>query len=188
MAGPEPRSRRELPPRASHEVAPADPAAGDLVAEPDSDELAAAWATVDMDELRAAMPDNLYWQLGMPTRDEQVQETRAAERERWNVEYGKVLSGTASEEEIRAYYDQRARLSGDYVEFTSYLLDHYRDQLPERDVGLLELARRLHLARLEEIPRQVEVALQRKQQQDEARAKWLADEAAFSGEARAPAQ
>jgi hypothetical protein len=187
-AGSEPRSRRELPPPASQEVAPGDLAAGDLVAEPDSDEIAAAWATVDMDEVRAAMPDNLYWQLGMPTGDEKVQEARAAERARWNVEYGKVISGTASEEEIHAYYDQRARLSGDYVEFTSYVLDHYRDQLPERDVGLLELGRRLHLARLEEIPRQVEEALLRKQQQDEARAKWLADEAAFSGEARRGAE
>ena len=67
----------------------------------------------------------------------------------------------------------------DYVEFVGYLLDHYGDELPERDVGLLELARRLHLARLEELPRQMQRAFDRKRAQDEARAAWLADEAAF---------
>jgi hypothetical protein len=138
---------------------------------------------VDLDEARKALPDNLYWKLSAPTNDPQLQEWRDAERARWNVEYGKILSGTATEEEIRAYYDQRARLSGDYVEFATYVLDHYGDTLPERDTGLLKLARRLHLARLEEIPRKVEEALQRKQAQDAARAAWLADQAQFGGDA-----
>lgn len=146
------------------------------------DAIAAAWANVDLDEVRRALPDNLYWQLAAPTTDEQEIERRARERDRWNVEYGKVLSGTGTEEEIRAYYDERARLSGDYVEFTTYLLDHYGDVLPERDVSLLQLARRLHLARLEEIPRNLEQALQRKAQQDEARARWQAEERAFRGD------
>jgi hypothetical protein len=90
-----------------------------------------------------------------------------------------MLSGTGSEAEIRAYFDQRARLSGDYVEFITYLLDHHQATLPERDVGLLQLARRLHLARLEEIPRRMDEALQRKREQDEARARWRAEEDAF---------
>lgn len=182
----------EAPPPAVSETSPDDSGGADEI---DSggedmydDPMAQAWSTVDLDEVRRAMPDNLYFKLSVPTKDEAVLEERAAERARWNVEYGKVLSGTGTEEEIRAYYDQRARLSGDYVEFTTYLLDRYRDTLPERDIGLLELARRLHLARLEEIPRQVEEAGERKRKQDEARAAWLADQAEFEraqGEAAA---
>ncbi len=150
------------------------------------DEIAEAWSAVDLDAVRRAMPDNLYFKMSAPTKDEAVIAARQAERAHWNVEYGKVLSGTGSEDEIRNYYDHRAQLSTDYVEFTTYLLDHYRDQLPERDVSLLELARRLHLARIEEIPRQVEEALARKHKQDEARAAWLADQAKFDGGAAAP--
>jgi hypothetical protein len=146
------------------------------------DAIEAAWAHVDLDEVRRAMPDNLYWTMGVPTKDEAEIERRERERERWNEQYGKVLSGTGTEEEIRAYYDQRARLSGDYVEFTTYLLDHYGDVLTARDVSLLQLARRLHLARLEEIPRSLEQALLRKSQQDEARARWQADERAFNAD------
>ncbi|MFN8644878.1 MAG: hypothetical protein U0802_25615 [Candidatus Binatia bacterium] len=151
------------------------------------DAIEAAWAKVDLDEVRRAMPDNIYWKMGVPTKDEAEVERRERERDRWNEEYGKVLSGTGSEEEVRAYYDERARLSGDYVEFTTYLLDHYGDVLTERDVSLLQLARRLHLARLEEIPRSLEQALLRKAQQDEARARWQADERAFNADDTAPA-
>ena len=125
------------------------------------------------------MPDNLYWQVAMPTQDARVLQEREDERARWNVEYGKVLSGNASEEEIKAYYAHRQRLSADYVEFTSYVLDQHGDELSEQDVELLELARRLHLARLEEYPRQTQVALERKLEQDRARQAWLADEAEF---------
>ncbi len=164
------------------------PQSRDLPAAPDDggDELggeaiAAAWANVDLDEVRRAMPDNMYWRMGAPTADETEIERREQERDRWNVEYGKVLSGTGSEAEIRAYYDQRARLSGDYVEFATYLLDHYGDVLPERDVALLKLSRQLHLARLEEIPRSMQRALERKAEQDAARERWLAEERAFNG-------
>jgi hypothetical protein len=176
---PVPRPRTDVP-------APAAEASGE-VDEFDGDALAAAWASVDLDEVRRALPDNIYWEMAAPTTDPAVVEARAEQRRRWNVEYGKVLSGTASEAEIRAYYDQRARLSADYVEFTTHLLDHYGEQIPERDVGFIQLARRLHLARLEEIPRQVQDAFERKRQQDEARAKWLADEAAFRDDAPPPA-
>ena len=163
-----------LPPAAAPEVA-----AGDKDTEPDDDAMAAAWAAVDMDEIRKAMPDNLYWKLSTPTKDPQVIEERAAERARWNVQYGKVLSGTASEEEVRAFYDFRAQLSGDYVEFATYLVDHYGGVLPERDAGMLKLARRLNQARLEEIPRKIEEAFERKRAQDAAREAWLADQAVF---------
>lgn len=154
--------------------------AADLVPMPDEDALAAAWAEVDLDEVRRAMPDNIYFEMSAPTTDEAVIAERAAERNRWNDAYGKVLSGTGTEEEVLAYYDMRARLSSDYLEFTTYLLDNHGKSLAERDVGLLELARRLHAARLQAIPRQVEEALERKRLQDAAREEWLADEAEFA--------
>jgi hypothetical protein len=97
-----------------------------------------------------------------------------------------VLSNTATEQEIRDYFALRYRLSSEYIEFANYLLDHYRDDIPERDVGLLELAVELHLARLEEIPRQQADAFERKQKHDAAREAWLADQARFEGEWEAP--
>ena len=153
----------------------------------EGESMGGTWQTVDMDTVRAALPDNLYWHLSQPTTDEEVIEERARERARWNVEYGKVLSGTGSEEEIRAYYDYKSRLYGDYIEFSTHLLDHYGTELPPRDVALLQLARRLHQARLEEVPRKLEEAFERKRAQDAARAAWLADQAAFEADAAAPA-
>jgi len=171
------RPAPELPPAADGT------AAGDADAdELGGDVIAAAWANVDLEEVRRALPNNLYWQMGAPTTDEQEIERRARERDRWNEAYGKVLSGTGTDEEIRAFYDERARLSGDYVEFATYLIDHYGEVLPERDVSLLTLARRLHLARLEEIPRRLEEALQRRDEQDEARRRWQEDERAFNAD------
>lgn len=160
------------------------PAAPEVVEDVDIDgqPMGGTWSNVDMDAVRAALPDNLYWQMSTPTTDEALIEERARERARWNVEYGKVLSGTGSEDEIRAYYDHKSRLSADYIELVTHLLDTYGSELPDRDVSLLQLARRLHLARLEEVPRKLEEAFERKRTQDAARAAWLADEAAFNAE------
>ncbi|MDX2168995.1 MAG: hypothetical protein SF182_18150, partial [Deltaproteobacteria bacterium] len=154
-------------------------AADDGADELDGDAIAAAWASVDLDAVRRALPDNRYWRDAAPTTDEAVLAARDEARRLRNVEYGKVLSGTGSEAEIRAYYDDRARQSGDYVEFATYLLDHYQSTLPERDVALLQLARRMHLSRLEEIPRRMQEAVERKAEQDAARAQWQAEEQAF---------
>jgi hypothetical protein len=153
----------------------------------DGESMGGTWQVVDMETVRAALPDNLYWHLSQPTTDEQVIEERARERARWNVEYGKVLSGTGTEEEIRAYYDYKSRLYGDYIEFSTHLLDHYESELPPRDVALLQFARRLHQARLEEVPRKLEEAFERKRAQDAARAAWLADQAAFEADTAAQA-
>jgi len=166
------------PPAALPGSAPEMPA-GEITPGLEGEDIPQGWAAVDLEEVRKAMPDNLYWKLSAPTKDPEVLKWREEERDRWNVEYGKVLSGNASEKEIRDYYDQRGQLSGDYVEFATYLLDHYGDKLPERDVNMLKLARKLNQARLEEIPRKIEEALARKQKQDEARAAWLADQKAF---------
>jgi len=154
----------------------------------DGEPMGGTWNNFDMNAVRAALPDNIYWKMSEPTKDEQAIEERERERARWNVEYGKVLSGTGTDEEIRAYYDNKSRISADYIEFSTYLLDHYESELPDRDVALLQLARRLHQARLEEVPRKLEEAFERKRAQDAARAAWLADEKAFNQDAEAAGQ
>src|SRR5262245_29379969 len=55
----------------------------------DDDAAARAWASVDMNEVRKAMPANLYWKMSAPTKDPDVIRAREEERERWNAEYGK---------------------------------------------------------------------------------------------------
>jgi hypothetical protein len=134
---------------------------------------------VDLEEVRRALPHNGYWENSAPTENVRTIQQREEDEAHWNVEYGKVLSGTGSEQEIDAYFAHRQRVSADAVEFTGYLLDHYGEHLSERDTALLELARSLHLARLQELPRKIEEARERKRQQDAARAAWLADERAF---------
>lgn len=172
----EPQAAAPAPPPGDPEGEAAAPVPED---EAGPDEIALAWSKVNLDQVRAALPDNLYWQNQAPTTDEAILEQREQEKARLNDEYGKILSGNASEEEIRQYYDYKAKVSGDAMEFSTYLLDHYGGDLPERDVGLLELARKLHAARLEEIPRKLEEALDRKHEQDAARAAWQADEREF---------
>lgn len=127
---------------------------------------------VDLEALRAKMPDNLYWKHGAPTDDPLLLQQRAEEEERWNELFGEVQAGTATEEEIREYYDHKRRLSEDYLAFATAVLDEHRGELPERDEGLYELSQKLHRKRLEEIPRKIEEALARKREQDERRAAW----------------
>jgi len=155
--------------------APAPRPADDPLAEGDG----GSWAGVDLEEVRRALPDNLYWQTNVPTDDQRELDRRLQERTRWNEEYGKVLSNTATPQEIEAYYQHRQRVSEDAIEFANYLLNHYQDQLPGKDVGLLELAIELHLARLEEIPRQMADAFQRHEAHEAARQAWLEEQAAF---------
>src|SRR3954462_9121478 len=54
------------------------------------------YGEIDLREAKALMPDNLYWKLGAPTKDEDVLAARDEERRKRNEEYGKVLSGDAS--------------------------------------------------------------------------------------------
>ena len=160
---------------AAPEAAP--PPAG---AEPSS-ELPLGLGAVDLEEVRAALPDNLYWQTAAPTDDPAVLEEREREKEFRNEQYGKILSGTGTEAEILDYYDHRMRASTDYVQFADYLLEHYGSDLTDQDQTLLHVARRLHLARLEEIPRRLQEARERKAAQDEARRAWLEEEREFRG-------
>ncbi|XXY55124.1 hypothetical protein WME91_28745 [Sorangium sp. So ce269] len=127
---------------------------------------------VDLERLRAQLPDNLYWQLGAPTDDPRELEERAGEQKRWEELFGKVQSNTASEEEVRRYYEHSRRVSEDYIQFASLVLAQHGDELPERDQGLYELSIKMHRSRLAEIPRQIEGALARTQAQDRARDEW----------------
>jgi hypothetical protein len=147
----------------------ADPAA---LAEIDPGDESGNEYPVDLERLRARIPDNLYWILGAPTQDPQALRTRAQEQQRWNQLYGEVLSGTASEQEIRRYYDHRRQLSQDYIELARLVLQEYPAELPERDRGLYQLSIEMHTTRLAEIPRQIEEAMARKQDQDRRREEW----------------
>jgi hypothetical protein len=139
-------------------------------------------ASVDLAAVRAALPDNLYWQNAAPTDDPAVLEAREREAAFRNEQYGKVLSGTGTDEEILDYFAYRQRASTDYIQFVDHLLERYGSDLSDQDLTLLHLAKRLHGARLEEIPRRLQEARERKAAQDEARRRWLEEEREFSGE------
>ncbi|TQV68127.1 hypothetical protein FKG94_23845 [Exilibacterium tricleocarpae] len=145
-----------------------------------ADDPAWAWAKVDLEAVQRQLPDNLYWELSAPTEDPFILDKRAQTRAHWEQMYGKVLSNTGTEAEVRDYYQWRNRLSTDHVEFTTHMIENYGQVLPERDLRLLELARTLHLARLEQLPRDLAVALERREAHQQARDAWLAGEAEFS--------
>lgn len=140
------------------------------------------WAKVDMEAVRAAMPDNLYWKMSVPTKDPEILAERERERERWNAAYGKVLSNTASETEIHDYFEHTDRLASDYIQFITHVLENYGEDLTLRDIGLLKVAAELNLGRLEEIPRQMADALERRKANEAAREAWLRDQEAFAAE------
>jgi hypothetical protein len=128
---------------------------------------------VKMDELRASMPGNLYWELEAPTKDPRVLQQRAETLRKWNEIFGKVQSGDATEEEIHRYYDYRRKVSEDSLAVANRILSESGDKLPERDRGLLELSIQMHQDRLKEVPRQTEESLARKQLQDQRREEWI---------------
>jgi hypothetical protein len=174
------------PPAASPPPAEPEPRPAPAVPEPPSAEMPLGLAAVDLDEVRAALPDNLYWETSAPSDDPAVLEAREREKAFRNEQYGKILSGTGTDAEILDYYDYRMRASTDYIAFADYLLEHEGSDLTDQDMGLLLLAKKLHAARLEEIPRRVQVARERMAQQEEARWRWREEEAAFRGEGGGP--
>jgi hypothetical protein len=117
---------------------------------------------VNLDDLRARLPNNRYWQLGVPTRDPAVARARAERARRDNELFGRVQTGEASEPEIRAYYDERRRVSEDFLQLSMLALAEKGDQLPERDRGMFELSVTLHRARLKQIDRDLADALARR--------------------------
>ena len=139
------------------------------------------FASIDLEAVRAALPDNLYWETAAPTQDPRLLGDRERARTHWNDQYGKLLSGTGTEEEIRAFFDHRMQISSDYVRFVDWVIEHQGEGLSEQDLSLLHIAKRLHLARLEEVPRRMQEALDRKAKQDAAREAWLAEQREFEG-------
>jgi hypothetical protein len=129
---------------------------------------------VNLERLRAELPRNRYWLDSAPTKDPVVLERREAEAAGWNDLHGKVLSGTATSDEIRAWVDHRRQVSEDAIEFAQRVLDEHGSELPDRDRGLLELAIDMHRTRLAELPRQESEAEARKVEQDRRRAEWKA--------------
>jgi len=154
-------------------------------AEPDADPFAdeeashGTWEALDLNAVRAALPNNLYWKMAAPTKDPELLRWREQERDRWNVEYGKVLSNTATSEEIDAYFAERKRISDDYLEFVVHVLTNYGGAIPREGVALLKLAGQMHAARLEEMPRQIAEAHARHEAHDAARRAWLEEQKAF---------
>jgi hypothetical protein len=127
---------------------------------------------VDLERIRAQIPGNLYWTTQAPTTDPEVRRQREEAFAGWNRLYGRVLSGTATNAEIRSYFDHRRQVSEDSIEFAELLLADYGRELPDRDRGLLELAVDMHRTRLAELPREEEEARARKAEQDRRRAAW----------------
>ena len=138
-----------------------------------------AWAKVDIERLQSEMPDNLYWTLAAPTSDEWLIAHRKETKAYWEAEYGQILSNKASEKQIRDYYAHQHKVSTDYVIFATQLLNRHIKDLPERDVSFQKLARNLHLARLEELPKKLNNAIELRQKFQARRAEWLADKAAY---------
>lgn len=151
-----------------------DPAAPVVVDDADQ------WAKIDFDEIKRALPDSTYWKMAFPTSDKALIEERERIREQWNAEYGKVVSNTATDEEIDAYYGEQQKLSEDYLEFLVYLAEHYGDLVPRSMVGALKLAGEMHLARLEEIPRKIAEAKERHAAHERERQAWLEEQKQFA--------
>lgn len=129
---------------------------------------------LDLAQLREVTAGNLYWETGVPTSDQEVAKARAERAKAANVLYGKVLSGTGTEEEVRTYFAERKREHEDAIRFAQAALDAGGADLPDKDRGLLLLAIELNGARLAELPRGLEEALARRAEQDRRRAEWRA--------------
>src|SRR5262245_53365435 len=113
-AQPAPPPPRDPPAVAAPPTAAPPPVAAAPFAAPTPDGDAApfdprTWDAVDLNAVRDALPGNLYWESGFPTDDLRVQREREEQAAYWNVEYGKVLSGTGTDDEIRAYFAHRQR-------------------------------------------------------------------------------
>jgi hypothetical protein len=145
-----------------------------------------SFASIDLEAAREALPDNLYWDTAAPTQDPRLLGDRERAKTRWNEQYGKVLSGTGTEEEIKEFFDHRMHLSSDTVRFVDWVIEHQGAELSEQDLTLLHVAKRLHLARLEEVPRRMQEAFDRKVEQDAAREAWLAEQREFEAEGGEP--
>lgn len=117
---------------------------------------------VDLEWLRGKLPGNLYWELGAPTSDPEVAKARAERAKRSNDAYGRVLSGEATEAEVREYYADKRKVSQDYLELALLVIAEKGAELPERDRGMFELSAKMHRDRLAQIERDLADALARR--------------------------
>jgi hypothetical protein len=116
---------------------------------------------IDLEKLRPLIPANVYWQIGAPTSDVAVAKERAARAEERNKMLGRIQANEASEEEIRAYYAERRRVSNDYLQLVKLVLEGKAGEVSERDRGLFEMTVNLHQGRLQQIERDQSDALGR---------------------------
>lgn len=117
---------------------------------------------LNLELLRPQIPNNLYWELDAPTTDVEVAKQRAARAKKRNDDYGRILSNEAEEGQIREYYDERRRISNDYLQLTGLVLEGKAGEVSERDRGLFELTANLHRERLKQIERDQLDALARR--------------------------
>jgi hypothetical protein len=130
-------------------------------------------AGLNLGRLRQKIPEHSYWKLMAPTEDAELLAWRAERERELNVLYGKTLSGEATEEEIRQYFDEKRRISEDAISFASAALVELGDELSEDEARLFQLAITLHSTRLAELPRRIADAEARKREQDRRREEWL---------------
>lgn len=116
---------------------------------------------IQLEKLRSKIPDNRYWELDSPTSDVEVAKQRAAKAKARNDMLGRITANEASPEEIRAYYDERRRISSDYLELALRVLNGEAGEVSERDRGMFELTANLHRARLKQVDRDQRDALDR---------------------------
>ena len=90
-----------------------------------------------------------------------------------------MLSGDASEDEVRAYYDYRKRLSTDYLEFADYMRRRFDSSLSDEFKSMLDLAVKLHTARLAQLPADREAALEHARERAKIREEWRRQQEEF---------
>lgn len=128
-----------------------------------------AWSGIDLATVREALPDNRYWTELMPTQDPAELRRRQSVKEERNRLFGRIQTGRADVDEIHAHYDEREAISRDNVAFAEYLLQHHANDLSERDLGLVVLARNMNRDRLAQLPDERARALARRAEEVSAR-------------------
>ncbi|TNC80402.1 MAG: hypothetical protein C9356_14180 [Oleiphilus sp.] len=156
----------------------------ELLSKLEIDDRALAWAKVDLQAIRDEIPNNSYWELAAPTQDEALKQHRKEVKEYWRARENKISANLATEEEIREYFARQDKISNDYVEFSTILLNKHGSDLPETDYGMQNLGRKLHLARLQDIPGQLARALENRENFLSRKSEWLADKDAYEAKLR----
>lgn len=144
------------------------------------------YGDIDLREAKTLMPDNIYWQQGAPTKDPDELARREAEKKKRNEEYGRVLAGDASEDEVRAYYDYKKRVSEDYLEFAEFMARRYRSSDHKEMVGLLDMATKMHAEKLSQLPAELEDSLARAREREKVREDWRRQQEEFGEFPREP--